>query len=164
MALFFRKYQDKSSNEAKNGKWYARAVVNDTIEIEELARRMQDNCTVKRADILAVLSELGPTVKDLMHESKRVRIPYLGAFKLGINTTAAESREKFTVNNIKKAHVLFQPAITAVAGTRSTEWVQELKFKEWGSNTSESTTGSNTGDNTGSNTGDSSDDPIDVRP
>ena len=31
MKLLYRKYQDNSSNEAKNGKWYARTVITPTL-------------------------------------------------------------------------------------------------------------------------------------
>ena len=31
MKLMYRKYQDNSSNEAKNGKWYARTVITPTL-------------------------------------------------------------------------------------------------------------------------------------
>ncbi|MBR4897800.1 MAG: DNA-binding protein, partial [Prevotella sp.] len=83
--------------------------------------RMQASCTVKRADVLAVLSELGPTMKDLLQESRRVVLPYLGAFKLGIKTKGESDPDKFSViGNIKNAHVIFQPEFETeiVGGSR----------------------------------------------
>ena len=119
MKLNYVKYQDKSRNEKKRNKWYGRVAIRETVEIEEIATKMQDNCTVKRADILAVLSELGPTISDLLQDSKRVKIPFLGAFKLGISTTGAESAEAFTVKNVKGVHVNFQPTSHRLSdGTR----------------------------------------------
>ena len=155
----YRKYQDQSSNEAKNGKWYGRAVINETVEIEQLATKMQDNCTVKRADILAVLSELGPTMRDLLQDSKRVRIPYLGAFKLGINTIGAESEEKFTNKNVKGIHVLFQPASHKLAnGNRVKDFVDECSVMELPKKGAQSTGGS------GSTGSTNTDEPIENRP
>ena len=110
MAQYFKKYQNKIRDSKMYGKWYGRAVTLRTVEIDELATQMQDNCTVKRADILAVLSELGPTMKQLMQNSMSVRIPYLGIFKLGMSTKPAEAEDKFDTSNIKKLHVLFSPS------------------------------------------------------
>lgn len=112
--LFYRKYQNNNPQNSGYGKWYGRVVITETVGIEYLATKMQDNCTVKRADILAVLSELGPTMSDLLKDSKRVRIPYLGCFKLGIKTTGEEDPEKFNArSNVDNVHVIFQPETKA---------------------------------------------------
>lgn len=112
--LFYRKYKNNNSQSKGFGKWYGRAVITETVDIESIATKMQDNCTVKRADILAVLSELGPVITDMVKDSKRVRIPYLGCFKLGITTTGEEDPEKFSVrNNVVNVHVIFQPETKA---------------------------------------------------
>jgi len=108
--LFYRKYQNNNRQSKGFGKTYARAVITETVEIEAIATKMQDNCTVKRADILAVLSELGPTVGDLLKDSKRVRIPYLGCFKLGLKTIGEDDADKFNARqNVESVHVIFQP-------------------------------------------------------
>lgn len=108
--LFYRKYKNNNSHSRGFGKTYARAVITETVEIEDIATSMQDNCTVKRADILAVLSELGPTVGDLLKDSKRVRIPYLGSFKLGLKTVGETDPEKFNARtNVESVHIIFQP-------------------------------------------------------
>ena len=110
MPLFYRKYQNNNRQSKGFGKTYARSVIIETVGIEKIAQAMQDSCTVKRADVLAVLSELGPTVTSLLQESKRVRIPYLGCFKLGIKTIGEDDPEKFNANqNVESVHVIFQP-------------------------------------------------------
>jgi predicted histone-like DNA-binding protein len=113
MSLIYHKYQNKNEDSKAYGKWYARAVIKETVSIEEVALKMQDNCTVKRADILAVLSELGPTITEMLQSSKGVKIPYLGTFKLGISSEGADAPENFTVRkNIKGVHVLFRAEST----------------------------------------------------
>ena len=124
MSIFYRKYQNNNKKmEKAYGKFYARAVAIDKVEIEELADEIQDNCTVKRADILAVLSELGPTMRDLLQDSKRVVIPYMGAFKLGLKTEGTDTEEEFTAKNVKGIKVLFQPTTRVLANHRR---VQDL--------------------------------------
>ena len=178
--LFYRKYKNNNKKLKAYGKYYGRTVSTQTIGVEDLATQMQDNCTVKRADILAVLSELGPTMKQYMQESKRVRIPYLGCFKLGISTTGDSDPDKFSMrSNLKGIHVIFQPETRALdsTGRRVTTMTVGCNLVEMsdyqsatnhngnaaggtsdgttgGDNTDDGTDGDNTGgDNTGDNTG-----------
>jgi predicted histone-like DNA-binding protein len=132
MAQYFKKYQNNVRDSKMFGKWYGRAVTLRTVEVEELAAQMQDNCTVKRADILAVLSELGPTMKKFMEESKSVKLPYLGTFKYGISTEGAESESDFTAQNVKKVRVLFQPITSREAGGKTVqEMTRSVKVREY---------------------------------
>lgn len=110
MAVFYKKYQDNRNSSANKGKWYARAVHTQTVDIDDLAEEMQANCTVKRADIVAVLSELVETMKKHLQMSHRVKLDRLGSFKIGMSTKPALTVGEFTAsNNVKSVHVLFQP-------------------------------------------------------
>jgi len=131
--LKYYKYQNKNKKMVNAyQKWYGRVVINETVGIEEMAAKMQDNCTLKRADILAVLSELGPTMRDLLQDSKRVVLPYLGSFKLGINTVGAESENEFTVKNIKTVRVMFQPTTHVTAtGRRAKDLTDNCRLEEY---------------------------------
>lgn len=131
MAVFYRKYQCRSTDPKKNGKWYARALPVNYEGIESLADLIQQNTTVKRADVLAVLSELSEAMKRLLEQGSAVRIPYVGSFKMGINTTPAETKEQFTVKNIKNVHVLFQPAYASTAGGKVLTWCKDIELREY---------------------------------
>lgn len=110
MAVFYKLYQDNRLNSKFKGQWYARAVHTGTVDIDDLADEMQANCTVKRADIVAVLSELVETMKTHLQMSHRVKLDRLGTFKIGMSTKPAENIKEFTANdNVKSVHVLFQP-------------------------------------------------------
>ena len=130
--LNYQKYQNKNEQSTAYQKWYGRAVIKETVGIETMAERIEQNCTAKRADVLAVLSELGVVVKDLLQDGNRVHLPYLGYFKLGLSTTGAESPEKFTANsNIKGVHVVFQPEVSVgVDGKRVKKLVQGVRLVE----------------------------------
>lgn len=110
MALFYKKYQIKKEGSKNNGKWYARAAMTETVTIDTLADEMEQNCTLKRADIIAVLSELSVTMKRHLQASHRVKLDRLGTFKLAINTKSAETAKDFTANdNVTNVRILFQP-------------------------------------------------------
>ena len=110
MAVFYKLYQDNRRTSSNQGKWYARAVHTGTVDIDDLAEEMQANCTVKRADIVAVLSELVETMQKHLQMSHRVKLNRLGTFKIGMSTRPADTIEEFTAGqNVKSVHVLFQP-------------------------------------------------------
>ena len=111
MAVFYKLYQDNRKTSSNQGKWYARAVHTGTVDIDDLAEEMQANCTVKRADIVAVLSELVETMQKHLQMSHRVKLNRLGTFKIGMSTRPpADTIEEFTAGqNVKSVHVLFQP-------------------------------------------------------
>ncbi|MDD7318417.1 MAG: HU family DNA-binding protein [Prevotella sp.] len=110
MAVFYKLYQDNRRNSKQKGAWYGRAKHIDTVTTEQLAEEMQENCTVKRADILAVISELVTTMQKKLQQSMAVRIDRLGTFKIGINTTAALTVKDFSpLSNVKGTHLLFNP-------------------------------------------------------
>ena len=110
MPVFFKLYRENRASSRFNGQWYARAVHTGTVDIDDLAEEMQANCTVKRADIVAVLSELVETMKKHLQMSHRVKLDRLGTFKIGMSTKPAATPEEFTAsNNVKSVHVLFQP-------------------------------------------------------
>lgn len=158
--LIYRKYQNNVKNSSAFGKTYARVVTLGTVGIEDIASIMQDSCTVKRADILAVLSELGPTMKLLMQSSQRVHLPYLGYFKLGISTTGEADAKNFNINsNLKDVHVIFQAESKKLSsGKRMKELVEGAVLIELPSFAEQAASDSQEGTSSGSEqTGDGDD-------
>ena len=112
MSVFYRLSQVTSPKAKGYGKWYPRAVITQTVETEELAAIMQRNCTLKKADIVAVISELIETMQDQLQDSKRVKLNGFGSFKIGIKGEGADSAADFSVSkNVKGLHVLFMPEV-----------------------------------------------------
>ena len=132
MALFVRKYQNNNKKmEKAYGKFYARAVAIDKVEIAELADEIQDNCTVKRSDILAVLSEMGPSIKKMVQRSMKVVIPYLGTFRLGVSSAGVDDPEEFDVKKVVKGvHVLFYPETKRDNGRMVKELTRGVRVAE----------------------------------
>ena len=110
MSVFYRLYQNNNKQSSGYNKWYARAVMTETMTTRQLAEIMQENCTVKRSDIEAVLREIVPTMTRAMQDSKRVKIEGLGTFKIGLKTKGAASAKAFNVKeNVTGMHVNFLP-------------------------------------------------------
>ena len=160
MSVFYRLSKVTSPKAKGYGKWYPRAVITQTVDTEMLATIMQRNCTLKKADIVAVISELIETMADQLQDSKRVKLNGFGSFKIGIRGEGADSAADFSISkNIKGLHVLFQPEVkTDGSGLRQKTFISGCGVQEApknGVDTTKPATGNdcqNSGSNTGGNT------------
>lgn len=131
MALNYKIYQSNANNTTK-GKFYARASHKETVGIKQLAAVMQNNCTVKHSDIVAVLSELSEMMKQELQRGNRVRIDGLGIFKVNIRSKGAKTAKEFTVSeNILGTRINFRPeTFINPDGSHVTSMLSGLKVKE----------------------------------
>lgn len=110
MAIIYRLVRDGRKDSPTQGKWFARAVNLGTVETDELAAIIERNCSVKRSDVLAVLTELGEVIHQQLHDSHRVRLKGIGSLMVGItNHQGADSPETFRSKDIKGIHLCFKP-------------------------------------------------------
>ena len=152
MSVFYRLSKVTSPKAKGYGKWYPRAVITQTVDTEQLATIMQRNCTLKKADIVAVISELIETMADQLQDSKRVKLNGFGSFKIGIRGEGADSAADFsTSKNIKGLHVLFQPEVkTDGSGLRQKTFITGCSVQEAPKNDVDTTKPANSGGNGGS--------------
>ena len=155
MSVFYRLSKVTSPKAKGYGKWYPRAVITQTVDTEMLAAIMQRNCTLKKADIVAVISELIETMADQLQDSKRVKLNGFGSFKIGIRGEGADSAADFsTSKNIKGLHVLFQPEVkTDGSGLRQKTFITGCSVQEAPKNDVDTTKPANSGSNGGGNGG-----------
>ena len=155
MSVLYRLSKVTSPKAKGYGKWYPRAVITETVDTEQLAAIMQRNCTLKKADIVAVISELIETMADQLQDSKRVKLNGFGSFKIGIRGEGADSAADFsTSKNIKGLHVLFQPEVkTDGSGLRQKTFITGCSVQEAPKNDVDTTKPANSGSNGGSTGG-----------
>ena len=163
MAVFYRLSQVTSPKQKGYGKWYPRAVMTNTVDTDALATIMQRNCTMKKSDILAVISELIETMQDQLQDSKRVKLTVFGTFKIGMSSTGADKASEFEARkHIKGLHVLFMPEVkTDSEGQRQKTFITGCSVQEApknGVDTSkpkDNASGSNNGSGSNSGSGNS---------
>lgn len=95
MAILYKLWQDNRKNTMYPGKWYARAVHQSTVNLEYVAERIQRNCSMKKSDVLAVLTEMVEVMKDELQNSNNVKIDGLGLFTVGMKTKPAATAADF---------------------------------------------------------------------
>lgn len=165
MAVLYRLSQNKMEGSKAYGKWYAQAVMTGVVDTNALATIMQRNCTVKKADILAVITELIETMQDQLQDSKRVKLDGFGSFKIGIENEkgGALTAADFSANkNVKGLHVLFLPDVkTDSTGVRQKTFITGCSVQEAPKNLVDTTkpkadegSGSESGSGSGTSTGD----------
>ena len=110
MAVIYKIYKNNNKKNAGFGKFYARAMHNGTTNLDDIAAIIERNCSMKKSDVKAVLTELVMTAQ--IQDSKRVKLDGLGSFKIGISTKGAESAAAFNpAKHIKNMRVIFMPEV-----------------------------------------------------
>ena len=110
MSQKYIKTQNKNRDSAAFGKYFATAVYDKKfVETDELASFIQQQASVKKSDIGAVLDELGEAMKHYFELGQKVRIKGLGIFKVGFSSIGVAKAEDVGAQTITDRRVLFQP-------------------------------------------------------
>ena len=99
-------------------KYYAQAQASGDVSIREMSERIQQSCTVHKADVHAVLVALEDTMIDALKGGEIVRLGDLGTFQIGVSGKGALTEEDYTPSLIQKARINFRPGI-ALSGILS---------------------------------------------
>ena len=96
-------------------KFYGRVQANGDVSIREMSERIQQSCTVHKADVQAVLLALEDCITDALKGGEIVRLGDLGTLQIGISSKGAVTEEEYDASLIKKARINFRPGL-ALAG------------------------------------------------
>ena len=105
-SIKYKIYKNNSSAGMKD-KFYARAYHDETIDIEELAEHMSNhNTPYSKGTIHGVLKDMVACIRELLLDSKKVKLDNLAIFSLGLSSRPANSPEEFMPSsNIIKAYI-----------------------------------------------------------
>ena len=121
MSQKFTKLQNNNSDSTAYGKWFATAVYDQHfIETEELANYIQQQASVKKSDIKAVLDELGGAMKHYFELGQKVKLEGIGIFKVGFSSIGTVEKEDCGAATITTRRVLFQPETERVVVGQTT--------------------------------------------
>ena len=96
-------------------KYYGHVQASGDINIREMSERIQQTCTVTKADVYAVLVALEDVIIDALKSGEIVRLGELGSFQIGISSKGAVNEEDYSDSLIRKARINFRPG-TSLAG------------------------------------------------
>ena len=103
-------------------KFYGNVKSSGDINIREMAERIQQSCTVTKADVYAVLVALEDVISESIQKGEIVRLMDIGTFRVGISTKGVLKEEDFNDALIKKTRILFRP------GTILSEALANINF------------------------------------
>ena len=102
----YKIYKNTGSAGVMN-KFYARAYHDETIDIEGLAEHISNHNTVySKGTIHGVLMDMVGCIRELLLDSKKVKLDNLAIFSLGLSSRPADSPSDFSAStNIVKAYI-----------------------------------------------------------
>ena len=100
-------------------KYYAQAQASGDVSIREMSERIQQTCTVTKADVYAVLVAMEDVIIDALKSGEIIRLGDLGAFQIGLSGKGTLTEEEYDSSLIQKARINFRPGI-ALSGMLTT--------------------------------------------
>ena len=100
----YKKYQMTGEKSPLKGLWYARPVIEETFNIETLAKHMANHNTPSSAGVIkGVLADMISCIKELILDGKNVKLDDLAIFSVGIvSKKGATSAAEFSLaDNVK---------------------------------------------------------------
>ena len=117
MALNIRLQRNEIKGNAGYGKYFGHVISNGEVGIEDFAKEIQDNCSMKKSDVKAVLDELQETIKRHLQGGRTVVLPDIGRLKLSVETVGVDNPKLFNkAKHLKKVVCRFKPAGKHVGG------------------------------------------------
>ena len=87
-------------------KLYARAIHEETVSLDQLAEHMsQHNTPYSKGAIKGVLTDMVLCIKELLLDSKKVKLDDLAIFSLGLQSKPADSEDDWDASKIVKARI-----------------------------------------------------------
>ena len=147
--LKFQIYQSQLKGTSAYGKYFARIVTDQSLDIDGLATHMADhNTPFSRGTIKGILEDAVGCIKELLLDGKRVQLNNLVSFGLGIeHAEGADTADKFSVQrNVKSVKLIAQgigsfSKSTLTSGARLAENRSYVSPKSGGPSTEPETPG-----------------------
>lgn len=92
-----------------NKKWYANAVLDEELSINELVKQIEKFSALSEADIRGVIIALENVIQEELTNGKIVRLDVLGSFYPVLSSEGVPAEKDFTISNIKGAKVNYRP-------------------------------------------------------
>ena len=130
--LLYYTYQDNRKN--GTSLWYGKCYHASTITLEQVAERIEQNCSMKKSDVLAYLTELIEAIDKTMKDGFKVSLGDLGTFQIGITSKGALTKKEYKADKhyIKGAKVRHVPCGSHDDGvyTRATLPTAKVHFQK----------------------------------
>jgi predicted histone-like DNA-binding protein len=90
-------------------KFYASAIHEHNVKMDELAIAVANRCTVRRADVHAVLFGLLDILSEELTRGNIVNLGQLGYFRVNVKSEGAETAEDYVPSMIVGKKIVYKP-------------------------------------------------------
>jgi len=90
-------------------KYYASAIHDARVELDDLATMVADRCSMRRADVHGVLVGLMDIIPDQLLEGKIVALGKLGSFYAAVSSDGIENKDDRSVTMIRGTNIRYRP-------------------------------------------------------
>lgn len=111
------------------GKWYARAVHLETVDLRGLAEHMcSHHCSYSKGQILGLLDDMVMCLRSLTLAGYAVKLPDLGIFKPAIRSKGAATAKEYNIkDDVRCSRIAFLPSGSMILSQDM--FNHRLKFK-----------------------------------
>ena len=114
-------------------KFYAQVKVSGDVSMREMCERIQQSCTVTKADVHAVLIAMEDVIVDALKGGEIIRLGDLGTLRVSLSSKGALTEKEYTSSLITKSRIIFRPGSIlseALANLSFTKLVMETESDE----------------------------------
>jgi predicted histone-like DNA-binding protein len=107
MPLKLKKIERTNPTNRADTKWYLTKDTGNTIDLDDIAKEIQDRSAMTKGDILAVLSNLIQVLPSHLKQGDSVRLGGLGSFRLSVTSAGAADAAALSAKDVKNSRVVF---------------------------------------------------------
>ena len=89
--------------------YYAQVQSRGSVSLSTIARRIQQTCTVTRADIMGTLAALEQAICEGLANGEIIRLGELGSLQMLIRSKGADTEKDYTTDLIHRVYPLLRP-------------------------------------------------------
>lgn len=150
MPLYYKPKQSSIASKDGKKKWHLLLVKSKKmVETNKVAELIAEKASLTPGDVHNTLRNLTTVMRDLLMNSRTVRLDGLGTFTMVAKTTGkgVDNKEDVSPTQIKSLKVRFTPEYTRPAGGKATRALFDgLAFEYWGDKPVADSTGADDGD------------------
>ena len=124
-------------------KFYAQVQTSGDVSMREMCERIEQSCTVTKADVYAVLVAMENVIIDALKGGEIVRLGDLGTLRVSLSSKGALTEKEYNTSLITRKRILFRPG-TVLSEAMSNLTFMKLKEKSDGEEETEAEAGEET--------------------
>ncbi|MGB0871111.1 MAG: HU family DNA-binding protein [Flavobacteriales bacterium] len=110
MSIHYKVIKKVTRTSPPQEKYYAFTKIKSDINLDQIAQRLSDGSTTRRADVYAVLIGMVDLMKKELADGKRIRLGELGSFSVSLKSEGCDLPEQVSRHHIKGYKLQYRPS------------------------------------------------------